>query len=123
MPRYLLDKFQIRIEKIYEFQYFPEIVLEIIMHRCSVACCLWWDGYLKVNHYGSLVSRGQTSFLALGVIVCSISAQRFTGGWLPQTSGSHDPWLCTSSYKIVGLNPVIEEELSCKREIGNAHGT
>ena len=29
----------------------------------------------------------------------------------------------TSSYKIVGLNPVIEEELSCKREIGNAHNT
>ena len=26
-------------------------------------------------------------------------------------------------YKIVWLNPVIEEELSCKREIGNAHDT
>ena len=25
--------------------------------------------------------------------------------------------------KIVWLNPVIEEELSCKREIGNAHDT
>ena len=29
----------------------------------------------------------------------------------------------TSGYKIVGLNPVIEEELSCKWEIGNAHDT
>ena len=26
-------------------------------------------------------------------------------------------------YKIIWLNPVIEEELSCKREIGNAHDT
>ena len=26
-------------------------------------------------------------------------------------------------YKSAWLNPVIEEELSCKREIGNAHDT
>ena len=31
--------------------------------------------------------------------------------------GSHD------QYKSAWLNPVIEEELSCKREIGNAHDT
>ena len=35
--------------------------------------------------------------------------------------GSHDPWL--SVYKSAWLNPVIEEELLCKREIGNAHDT
>ena len=32
---FTVDKFQIRIEKVSGFKSFPEIVLEIIMHRCS----------------------------------------------------------------------------------------
>ena len=28
-----------------------------------------------------------------------------------------------NEYKIIYINPVIEEELSCKWEIGNAHDT
>ena len=64
---------------------FPGIVLEISIDAL-IACCLWWDGYLKVNH-----------------------------------RESHDPWL--SEYISAWLNPVIKEELSCKREIGNAHDT
>ena len=35
--------------------------------------------------------------------------------------GSHD--LCGYQYKSAWLNPVIEEEILCKREIGNAHDT
>ena len=31
--------------------------------------------------------------------------------------------ICGYQYKSAWLNPVIEEELSCKREIGNAHDT
>ena len=64
---------------------FPGIVLEISIDAL-IACCLWWDGYLKVNH-----------------------------------CGSHDPWL--APYKSAWLNPVTEEELSCKRKIENAHDT
>ena len=35
-----------------------------------------------------------------------------------QSAGEKRVWLCKTR-----LNPVIEEELSCKREIGNAHDT
>ena len=43
--------------------------------------------YTSVNHHTSiLVSCGQTSFLVLGVIACSISAQPKKGGWLRQTT-------------------------------------
>ena len=31
--------------------------------------------------------------------------------------------ICGYQYKSAWLNPVIEEELSCKREIGNAYDT
>ena len=31
--------------------------------------------------------------------------------------------ICGYQYKSAWLNPVIEEEISCKREIGNSHDT
>ena len=65
---------------------FPGIVLEISIDAV-IACCLWWDGYLKVH------CRSHDS--------CGYQYK------------SHSAW----------LNPVIEEEISCKREIGNAHDT
>ena len=62
------------------------IVLEISIDAV-IACCLRWNGYVKVNSL-----------------------------W--------KPWSMTiRQYKSTWLNPVIEEELLWKREIGNAHDT
>ena len=36
---------------------------------------------------------------------------------------SVEAMICGYQYKSAWLNPVIEEELSCKWEIGNAHDT